>query len=679
MRDACSLRRRSLVLFSILAALPCSGKAVSSCAQNLDFLDCRSSEAAGPFDSSWETLLRESISHRGRGLVAPQSGKSDWWLEMSDLTSELAGMWLPIWVERHRVWDQVAKGERSAADLEGFCLLGLCTAFFLRAQYAADVEKLAEEALVELQYAQRILGEQLHRDVAKEFTSWPFDAADILLNANRLSKWIGSGRPGDDGPPRFVLADWSRGQPPAVSRPLPPWTGPCRPRQQQQQAEMALTVVAFGVHSSLVLEPATMLRAALFPRKINVRIYMRDCPEGNHQWGYHCHLQCQTLGDCQNVPEGSSRLFVDLIRHIEAVILTRETGLNNLAVATYLEILVQMHATDPQMREAALYVCTSPIICSLLRTAFETPLLAYLGMQLHVDINRQLDQLWLMHFKEMVRSPCSNVFAVHNFMMREQIHYATGVRLAVVRPRALYAQVDVPVWRQAKGGDPRRLLSGTQSWEKKVLIFRSSLFNASLTPFLLEAHATKCEFQLSLKIVRGSADFVSYRDLQRYRAVVLFPWDAALMSFWELYSLGGPALLLPDREWVYKVQQKTGWTSTMQLGEVELAGLKDLKGLGAASGRPDFAWSPWWAQGKASSEQVLYWYALSDYERLPHVVTFRSLSDMLLKLLDTTALRRSRAGLRRESRKALKRGLRWYREAAGWLMTGHAASDCCPG
>ncbi|CAE8672121.1 unnamed protein product [Polarella glacialis] len=457
-------------------------------------------------------------------------------------------MWLPIWVERHRVWDQVAKGERSAADLEGFCLLGLCTAFFLRAQYAADVEKLAEEALVELQYAQRILGEQLHRDVAKEFTSWPFDAADILLNANRLSKWIGSGRPGDDGPPRFVLADWQG-------------TASCS-------------------------EPAS---ASLD----------RALPDPG---------------------------FVDLIRHIEAVILTRETGLNNLAVATYLEILVQMHATDPQMREAALYVCTSPIICSLLRTAFETPLLAYLGMQLHVDINRQLDQLWLMHFKEMVRSPCSNVFAVHNFMMREQIHYATGVRLAVVRPRALYAQVDVPVWRQAKGGDPRRLLSGTQSWEKKVLIFRSSLFNASLTPFLLEAHATKCEFQLSLKIVRGSADFVSYRDLQRYRAVVLFPWDAALMSFWELYSLGGPALLLPDREWVYKVQQKTGWTSTMQLGEVELAGLKDLKGLGAASGRPDFAWSPWWAQGKASSEQVLYWYALSDYERLPHVVTFRSLS-----------------------------------------------------
>eukprot|EP00435_Cladocopium_sp_Y103_P057614 s616_g19.t3 len=111
---------------------------------------------------------------------------------------------------------------------------------------------------------------------------------------------------------------------------------------------------------------------------------------------------------------GSSQLFVELIHMFEEAIHQRSRyyqvpkhqgdGFSltvDLVVADYLEVLAQMHRLDEDLRRAELYVCTAP--CSLLRAVEEKPLLAYLGMQLHVHVDRQIDQLWLMHFQAMVR------------------------------------------------------------------------------------------------------------------------------------------------------------------------------------------------------------------------------------------------------------------------------------
>lgn len=60
----------------------------------------------------------------------------------------------------------------------------------------------------------------------------------------------------------------------------------------------------------------------------------------------------------------------------------------------------------------------------------------------------------------------------------------------------------------------------------------------------------------------------------RYRAAVLFPWDPALMSFYELYSLDGPVVFLPEPAWAFKVQQLTGWIWSQPIGAVELVGAR---------------------------------------------------------------------------------------------------------
>ena len=101
---------------------------------------------------------------------------------------------------------------------------------------------------------------------------------------------------------------------------------------------------------------------------------------------------------------------------------------------------MEMHRLDPDLRAAEMYVCTAPLVqlaliterlcvscsgftgieacglrlfrakrrCSLLRAVVEKPLLAYLGMQLHVNVDR----------------PAGSQF--HKFAGMEQSYAASG-------------------------------------------------------------------------------------------------------------------------------------------------------------------------------------------------------------------------------------------------------------
>ncbi|CAE7197892.1 unnamed protein product [Symbiodinium necroappetens] len=434
-------------------------------------------------------------------------------------------------------------------------------------------------------------------------------------------------------------------KPRPVARTKASWRRLESSRGWRQKRRLGLGV--FGVHSTLVLEPATMLKAALRPWDTRVQIFMRDCPRGNAAWSHHCSLQCQALGSCEPGSEGSSRLWVDLVHMFEEAIHERW---RYYQVADYLSVLVEMHRLDPDLRAAEMYVCTAPLVCSLLRAVVEKPLLAYLGMQLHVNVDRQTDQLWLMHFQAMVRDQQSNVWAAHNFALREQIRYATGMQLEVVRPRALYVQRSSKLYGTSPGKEFRR----------QVLFFRSSYFRLSLFLPVLEAHVDACGSQLplALRVVRSGDDFVPFRQMGRFRAAVLFPWDPALMAFYELYSLG-PALLLPRSAWIYKIQHFSGWTTFQELGAVEFPHLPE--GLRADP-------RPFWRPETSVPETVLHWYAYSDCSRLPHLLRFESFPELFRLLLDSQRLRSARRGMRHHNRRALQSGLRWYRDAALWLL-----------
>ncbi|CAL1164163.1 unnamed protein product [Cladocopium goreaui] len=548
-----------------------------------------------------------------------------------------------------KTFDQVLKRRQAPATLAGLCFYGLVTAMFLRSQFLVDHLQSYEDGLSNLDDALTLLGGRWHLDFIREATSWPFGALDIRMNRDLLRRWLNATSPASPDPPAFQSSPFSgtREPRPALVSPTLSWR---RVALQGWHRSRSLGVVVFGVHSTLVLEPATMLKAALRFWQLQVRIFMRDCPRGNEAWAHHCLLQCQALGECAPSSEGSSRLFVELIHMFEEAIHQRS---RYYQVADYLEVLAQMHRLDAELRRAQLYVCTAPLMCSLLRAVEEKPLLVYLGMQLHVHVDRQIDQLWLMHFQAMVRDANTNVWAVHNFAMREQIRYATGVELEVVRPRSLYALGDRSYHRRTLH---------RPKWDRQVLFFRSSYYRLSLFVQVLEAQLESCDLPLQLRLVKDSQDFVTFGEMRHFRAAVLFPWDPTLMAFYELYRLN-TVLLLPRSGWIFKVQHFTGWIWSQPLGALEFAHVAQQRHT-TGNAPPH----PWWRPEDSDPDAVLYWYAFSDCQRLPHLQRFGSFAELFQLLLDTATLRRARRGMQQHNRRALRLGLRWYRDAALWLL-----------
>ncbi|CAE8617243.1 unnamed protein product [Polarella glacialis] len=636
-----------------------------------------------------------------------------------ELCEELLERWYPIVWDSPELFDQVLKRRQPPSDLGGLCYYGLITAIFIYAQFMCERHRDFSTALKMVQASLQMLGARLHLDFIHEASSWPFDSLVLMENRDRLLG-LRLGRffaeeerakshiikslllQGIDHcmllhasehwrfreismkePRVFVLSASSIPQlsprvPVARTRASWRWT-PISRSLWRRRTRSSLTVAVFGVHSTLVLEPATMLKVALLPFvRVQVRVFMRDCPKGYAAWAHHCLLQCQALGDC-GASGGSGQLFVDLVHMFEDASAYPD---NYYRVADYLELLTQMYRMDPDLQAAPLYVCTSPLMCSLLRAAFEKPLLAYFGMQLHVNLDRQKDQLWLMHFKEMARDRCTNVMAVHNFAMQEQIRYATASQLEVVRPRALYAHAGVRLWRL------RSVHDRPKSWDRaraaplaqrrpQVLIFRSSYLHYSLFVPLLEAHqaTVAAQFPLELRMVLKATDFIPFAEMRRFRAAVLFPWDPALMAFYELYSLAGPVVFLPKSAWIFKVQQQTGWIWSQPNGAVELASLAATRKNSRGSGGIQHP-SPWWLPEDSRIEDVLHWYSYSDCQRLPHLQRFGSLAELFTLLLEDRVLRQAREGMRRHNRRSLGAGLRWYRDAAAWLLSGPEEKPC---
>lgn len=409
-----------------------------------------------------------------------------------------------------------------------------------------------------------------------------------------------------------------------------------------------------------------MLRT--FVPQLRTKVFMRDCPRGNKVQEHHCRVQCAVLGDCSDTSASrgtSHAMYLDIIHHFEDVMFQDGQQKRYFAFADLLDTIADMYNGDTALSGADLFICTAPLMCSLLRSLSDKPLLAYLGMQLHVRVDEQKDQLLLMHFKEMSKNLFQNVFAVHNFAMREQIAFATGVRLDVVRPHSLYVfprkfrRADV----YSRRGLARGYWASRPQRHRHVLFYRSKYFATSLVvPMLghyLDAFSlsTGRAYPLKTVLVTNSSVFFPFSVIQRFGAAVVFPWDVAPMAFYELYSLAGPVIYLPDPPWLWKIQQFAGCIFSDPIGAIELRGLQRV-----IAGRDvQHEYSPWWDAATAPPEQVLYWYKFSDLARFPHVQQFSSIPSLLAQLLDSQGRRHIRDGMRRHNANTLAVSLQWYR------------------
>merc|ERR1712129_481562 len=135
------------------------------------------------------------------------------------------------------------------------------------------------------------------------------------------------------------------------------------------------------------------------------------------------------------------------------------------------------------------------------------------------------------------------VLAVNNLILSEQIFYQSGRRVPHVRAHGLYTGMSYA---------PFRL--------QEVLVWRAPLFmyqtaQCAVARFLQGMH----HYPIGFRFLEES-ESLPYTEVGQYKATVIFPWDHALMTFYELYSAGMP-LLLPAREWMYRFLYQRGQLS----------------------------------------------------------------------------------------------------------------------
>ena len=123
-----------------------------------------------------------------------------------------------------------------------------------------------------------------------------------------------------------------------------------------------------------------------------------------------------------------------------------------------------------------------------------------------------------------------------------------------------------------------------------------------------------------------------YKTLASHRAVVCMPYDTSIFLFNEFYSTNMP-VFVPRDLWRWLIGPVT--SPTMEYRHWTGDQVQGAKSLGPV---PDS--SPFYASihSPMGVEQALEWSMYSDWAMLPHVLYFEGVPDLLLKLMDASAL-----------------------------------------
>mmetsp|Transcript_44922 Transcript_44922/g.101686 ORF Transcript_44922/g.101686 Transcript_44922/m.101686 type:complete len:424 (+) Transcript_44922:945-2216(+) len=201
------------------------------------------------------------------------------------------------------------------------------------------------------------------------------------------------------------------------------------------------------------------------------------------------------------------------------------------------------------MQSADLLLCTEPLVgCLMLkgiaaeRRGYSMPLLGYLGVALLNNCPPEdVKRFWAAFESDVVDEP-STVLAVNNLILSEQVFYQTGFRLPYIRAHGLYTKVSYAPSKPA-----------ALFW--RAPLFSYQTFRCAVGQFMAEFNG---KYPLEIEFMDDGS--IAYEDIVKFRSVVLVPWDHALMTFYEMYSMGIP-IFLPQRTWMYRFLYQRGQLS----------------------------------------------------------------------------------------------------------------------
>jgi len=535
----------------------------------------------------------------------------------------------------------VVGAERFYNDLcadtaQSFCIYGAVNALFVVAAglhtflgEADDVSgKGPAHAQSYLRTAISLLGLQHCLDFI-ESTAWPIRSNDIISNLERPAS-----KP-------FRLAS-DVGMPPPAQQPLVgstlhPWSATelSDALGTIVSCSEVVRVVAVGTHPTLTLEAVGMVRDVAFAEGTRVEV--------SRILGitYKCAVFPNM---CSVSNSGGPDLVAELIGPFDAPpadeLYTLERIRNTLEVVSR-EITTSMD----------ILVCTSPcIICAVLQELSGSPLLGYFGLPLlwkrptdHFTNPAARTEFWLLITQLMTRT--NVVLATNNPLLSEQIVFqvASGA-LPVVRPHAAFTQAAY---------EPTRP-------HEVMLVSRTKFLWVTLRCAM--RHFMTPGYPVSFSVANSDSSY-TFHEMASYRAVVLVPWEHALMAFFEFYSMAVP-LLMPDAPWAYRLvfdAEANLGSTTAQYLDVDPA-CDPVLGCGTTKHpHPPFAFT--------SLESRSYWYQYTSFAQFPHSRTFSSIPDLLVKLINLDIIQTS-ALMKAFNDYTFVRSAAFWHNAARRLTTG---------
>jgi len=291
-----------------------------------------------------------------------------------------------------------------------------------------------------------------------------------------------------------------------------PGTGTQALGSQQDSTESDETtnqiyVFELGQHRALSNEPVSLLQSVLPKYSVAHMNYLKPY-EGraevyNHPFPRSCSPNCK---DQQDSAPYSFPVFEKMHESRREWQKYMTTSILNKA----------------EVRQSSVFLCTTPIYYCSFFAGLNRTIFGYFGLPLLYMVPIGDWDPWLKAFVDMAKSPLS-VFLANNQLLAEQIVWQSGLRLRVLQPVTLYIKDTY-----------------FPSHPKDVLVpepREACVLNCLLRSF------TPPGYPLSF-FAKKDTDR-TYKTFSTFRAVVLFPHDIALMTFYEFYAMSMP-LFLPS-------------------------------------------------------------------------------------------------------------------------------------
>ena len=304
----------------------------------------------------------------------------------------------------------------------------------------------------------------------------------------------------------------------------------------------------------------------------------------------------------------------------------------------------EAYRSDAQrlVKDADVMICSHPTgMCELIMP-FGKPVILWATTRFEQGRERHVVRLngWIQNFQSLAALPGSAV-AANNMYDVHYVHYFTGIMPRYIPSHSGFPNVQW-TWTTKStkktilvhGFRPFRDIYGSLTPappNESEAAAHARKLNAFLNPLRESVAAAHARFDfLPLRAALG--DDYKYADLASYPAILHFPYQVSIMSFFEQYRMGIP-IIAPSLTLLTRWHAESLFVSERTWDTV----LYNKPSKSSVIPRHADADEPFDPNDEENPEAIRWWLQWSDYYVFPHVILFDSWSH-LTEILETIDL-----------------------------------------